>query len=105
LDFSAAEPARAPERETGERAAMDRAFSAAARELDRRSVDGIEVLLLWCADSDRLAVSVSDEKTGTGFLIDVREDERPLDVFRHPFAYAAWRRIRTDERSLAASRA
>jgi hypothetical protein len=38
-------------------------------------------------------VSVADEKTGDQFTIEVRNGERPLDVFNHPYAYAAWHGI------------
>jgi hypothetical protein len=34
---------------------------------------------------------VADGRTGARFEIEVREDERVLDVFHHPFAYAARR--------------
>jgi hypothetical protein len=36
-------------------------------------------------------VAVADGRTGARFEIEVREDERALDVFHHPFAYAARR--------------
>ena len=49
--------------------------------------------LLWRARDDRVIVAVADEKTGERFSIDVRDGERALDVFRHPFAYAAWHRV------------
>jgi hypothetical protein len=63
------------------------------RELDHRSHDRIDVRLLWRAGDDRVIVAVADEKTGERFSIDVHDDERALDVFRHPFAYAAWHRV------------
>jgi hypothetical protein len=63
------------------------------RELDRRVNDRIDVRLLWRARDHRVIVAVADEKTGERFSIDVRDDERALDVFRHPFAYAAWHRV------------
>jgi hypothetical protein len=59
------------------------------RELDHRSHDRIDVRLLWRARDDRVIVAVADEKTGERFTVEVRERERALDVFRHPFAYAA----------------
>ena len=40
-----------------------------------------------------MIVAVADEKTGEHFSVDVRDDERALDVFQHPFAYAAWHRV------------
>jgi hypothetical protein len=36
-------------------------------------------------------VAVADGRTRARLEIEVREDERALDVFHHPFAYAAWR--------------
>ena len=60
-------------------------------ELDRRSSDRIDVALLWHERDDRVLVAVADGRTGARFEIEVREDERALDVFHHPFAYAAWR--------------
>jgi hypothetical protein len=65
------------------------------RELDRRSSDRIDVALLWHERDCRVLVAVADEKTGARFEIEVRDGERPLDVFHHPFAYAAWRGIDT----------
>lgn len=58
------------------------------RELAYRANDGIEVSLLWEPRDDSLVVSVADEKTGEAFELRV-EGERPLDVFYHPFAFAA----------------
>jgi hypothetical protein len=70
------------------------------RELDHRSHDRIDVRLLWRARDDRVIVAVADEKTGERFSIDVHADERALDVFRHPFAYAAWHRVEIHATSL-----
>ena len=59
------------------------------RELDRRTGDGIEVRLLWSQNDGHVTVAVTDTKTGEAFELPVREGERPLDVFHHPYAYAA----------------
>jgi hypothetical protein len=61
------------------------------RELDSRISDGIHVRLLWCRRTDRVAVEVDDAKTGEAFTVDVGAGERALDVFHHPYAYAALR--------------
>jgi hypothetical protein len=66
------------------------------RELDRRSNDHIDVRLLWRQRDDRVLVVVEDEKTGASFKLEVRDDERVLDVFHHPYAYAAHRGLDTD---------
>ena len=57
------------------------------RELDSRTSDGILVRLLWCQSSDRVFVSVDDNRTGEAFSLQVPEGERPLQVFDHPYAY------------------
>jgi hypothetical protein len=59
------------------------------RELDRRTGDGIEVRLLWCQNDGHVTVAVTDTKTGEAFELPVREGERALEVFDHPYAYAA----------------
>jgi len=63
------------------------------RELDHRRSDRIDVRLLWREADNKVLVSVADEKTGDQFTIEVRDGERPLDVFHHPYAYAAWHGI------------
>jgi hypothetical protein len=60
------------------------------RELDHRSNDRIDVRLLWRERDDRVIVTVADSKTGERFTVDVPDRESALDVFHHPFAYAAW---------------
>ena len=62
------------------------------RELDHRVSDGIDVRLLWRPHDDRAIVAVSDSKTGEAFTIEVGRDQRAIDVFHHPFAYAGTRR-------------
>ncbi len=57
-------------------------------ELAYRANDGIEVSLLWDRDADELTVAVNDARTSEAFEIPVG-NRRPLDVFEHPFAYAA----------------
>jgi hypothetical protein len=59
------------------------------RELDQRCSDGIDVQLLWKPREDRVFVAVSDRKTGETFELEVRERARALEVFHHPYAYAA----------------
>jgi hypothetical protein len=59
------------------------------RELDSRVSDGIHVRLLWHACDGQVSVTVDDAKTGAAFEILVPEGARALDVFHHPYAYAA----------------
>jgi hypothetical protein len=68
------------------------------RELDHRSADGIDVSLLWDACTDRVSVSVHDQRSGEIFVLEVPgADAR--EAFNHPFAYSL--RDRQD-RALAA---
>jgi hypothetical protein len=42
-----------------------------------------------------------DAKTGDSFVLDLRPGERAMDVFEHPYAYAAWHRVPTRPAPLA----
>jgi hypothetical protein len=61
------------------------------RELAQRRNDGLDIQLLWDSATDRVSVALHDGKTGEGFEVEVGPGERALDVFHHPFAYAAFR--------------
>ncbi|MGP0033117.1 MAG: hypothetical protein ACLP4R_00830 [Solirubrobacteraceae bacterium] len=65
------------------------------RELDTRVNDGLQVRLLWCEHDGRLWVAVLDTKTGDAFRVAVQAEERPFDVFHHPYAYAAHHGVQT----------
>jgi hypothetical protein len=71
---------------------MSTPTTSLTRELDHRVSDGIEVRLLWSVPDHRLLVAVADGRTGDAFTVEVRDGERALDVFHHPYAYAATRR-------------
>jgi hypothetical protein len=58
------------------------------QELAHRTNDGLEVTLLWRAIDDRLRVVVEDWKAGDWFQVEA-EPDAALDVFYHPYAYAA----------------
>ena len=62
-------------------------------ELASRTSGGIEVTLLWNRRSDELTVCVRDSQTGTYFELQAARD-KALDVFYHPYAYAAARSAR-----------
>lgn len=59
------------------------------RELDHRHANGIDVTLSWCPIANTLFVTVVDDAGDTFEL--VVEPHEALDVFNHPFAYAAYR--------------
>ena len=62
------------------------------RELAYRAADGVEVGLFWHTSDDELVVVVSDERSGDRFEL-AATAEQALDVFEHPFAYAASRGV------------
>ena len=57
-------------------------------ELAYRSNDGLSVALLWSRRNEKLTVAVSDDRTGETFELTAAADNA-LDVFYHPYAYAA----------------
>jgi hypothetical protein len=59
-------------------------------ELESRTTDGIEVRLLWHRAESRVTVTASDGRSGEVVEVAVRDHERALDVFHHPYAYAAF---------------
>jgi hypothetical protein len=71
------------------------------QELAYRSTNGIDVFLLWCPADDGLAVLVIDENADSFELV-VSASEA-MDVFHHPYAYAAYRGIALEETLPAAA--
>jgi hypothetical protein len=59
-----------------------------AHELAHRENDGIAVTLWWYAGTNRLSVAVHDWRTGDWFELQA-DPANALDVFDHPYAYAA----------------
>jgi len=70
---------------------MTSTTTSTVRELAHRRNDGLDIRLVWNPATDRVAVALHDGKTGEGFEVEVGPGERALDVFHHPFAYAAVR--------------
>ena len=64
-------------------------FDRTAEELASRSSGSIAVALLWSRRTHRAAVAVEDAATGTRFELEIEAGDDPLDVYEHPFAYAA----------------
>ena len=61
-------------------------------ELAFRESAGLRVALLWDRQSNVSAVSVSNAATGDAFELSV-DDRDALEVFHHPYAYAAQRGV------------
>ena len=68
-------------------------YQVERRELAQRRSEGIEVSLIWISPVESLSVVVLDERSGNGFELVVQNGTEALDVFRHPFAHAAWRGV------------
>jgi hypothetical protein len=64
-------------------------------ELASRSSCGIEVTLVWNRRSHDLKVCVTDTETGVYFELHAEHDDA-LDIFHHPYSYAAARGIAYD---------
>jgi hypothetical protein len=58
------------------------------KELAHRENDGIAVTLLWHSGTNRLSVSVYDWRNGEWFELEAKPGNA-IDVFEHPYAYAA----------------
>jgi hypothetical protein len=71
------------------------------RELAFRSNEGLEVTLFWSEPGDELTVTVFDSRSDE--LVELpAAPENALDVFEHPFAYAAFLGVDYHEPALAA---
>ena len=64
------------------------------KELAYRENDGVAVALLWHSRTNALSVSVVDRRTEDAFELPV-DAKDALDVFEHPYAYAAFRGVDT----------
>ena len=69
--------------------------ATAYEELDYRENNGICVSLMWNRASNDVKVAVYDASTDSAFELAVGRQD-PLDVFHHPFAYAAFRSVAYD---------
>jgi hypothetical protein len=58
-------------------------------ELAHRTADGVDVLLLWVRNDDDLRIVVDDVRTGESFELSAGDGRQALELFYHPFAYAA----------------
>jgi hypothetical protein len=62
-------------------------------ELAERRSGGISIGPYWSRAMDLVFVTLDDRATGDAFELVVASNERPLDVFHHPFVYAHARGI------------
>jgi hypothetical protein len=60
-------------------------------EICSRSTNDVDIALVWRQRDNEAFVVVVDRRTTEAFVLDVHEDDNALDMFHHPFAYAAHR--------------
>jgi hypothetical protein len=68
-------------------------FQTSRIVLARRTSAGLFVTLLWATETNTLAVQVDDTQLDRQFELAIEPAVSPIDVFEHPFAYAAWRGV------------
>ena len=73
---------------------------ASLEELAYRENNGIEVTLLWDRTGGTFAVFVVDSRRDERFELDVAGSEA-MEVFHHPYAYAAFRGVEPRKLGLA----
>ena len=61
-------------------------------ELASREAGTLHVALLWKEETELCLVAVDDPSTGDRFEL-VVDDGRPLEMYYHPYAYAALRGV------------
>jgi hypothetical protein len=61
-------------------------------ELAARDNGTLHVVLLWARETDVFVVVVHDAANGDGFEL-VVDESNPLDIYYHPYAYAAMRGV------------
>jgi hypothetical protein len=67
-------------------------FDHTARELDSRRSGTTEVALVWSKRRHCAAVTITDDATGEIVELVARPGDDPLELYEHPWAYAARRR-------------
>jgi signal transduction histidine kinase len=72
-------------------------YDEAPEELASRHAGTTEVTLLWSERAHRAVVVVLDEGTGDNFELEIEEHDHALDLFNHPYAYAAARGLALSE--------
>ena len=72
----------------------DHVFAGPGRiVLAERKNAGIQVTLLWTEDTNAVAVLVRESGTDEQFELSVEPGADALDIFKHPYAHAAWRGV------------
>jgi hypothetical protein len=70
------------------------------RELCSRSCNGVDIALIWQRCDNTVMVVVVDHRNGETFLLEVDDGENALDMYHHPYAYAAYRQSPRESQAL-----
>ncbi len=74
-------------------------FDHTPKELALRRSGTCEVALFWSRRTHRAAVKLEDDATGMTLELLLDSADDPLDVFDHPYAYAAARGLAVEPAS------
>lgn len=66
-------------------------FDHTPKELASRQSGTVEISLLWSKRRHRAAVTLEDTVTGESIELPLAPEDDPLDVYNHPYVYAAAR--------------
>ncbi|MGH2933663.1 MAG: hypothetical protein ACRDL2_03995 [Gaiellaceae bacterium] len=66
-------------------------FDHTPKELALRHSGTVEITLLWSKRRHRAAVTIEDAATGELIELPLAAEDDPLDVYNHPYVYAAAR--------------
>jgi hypothetical protein len=66
-------------------------FDHTPKELASRHSGSVEIALLWSKRTHRAAVTLEDAVTGELIELPLMPADDPLDVYNHPYVYAAAR--------------
>jgi hypothetical protein len=74
-------------------------FDHTPKMLASRHSGTTEIVLFWSKRKHRAAVAVDDEATGDHFELEINPEDDPLDLYNHPYPYAAARHLAVNTRA------
>jgi hypothetical protein len=74
-------------------------FDHSPKMLASRQSGTTEIALFWSKRKHRAAVAVDDEATGDHFELEINPEDDPLDLYNHPYPYAAVRHVTVNTRA------
>lgn len=74
-------------------------FDHTPKMLASRQSGTTEIALFWSKRRHRAAVAVDDEATCDHFELEIYPEDDPLDLYNHPYPYAAVRHLTVNTRA------